>query len=253
MKPPRRLLAIICALALLLVASVALNVYLYRLSWQFYTQHKGSRLDPLGLSHYSTEPEQQILSADRRTVVFFGDSRAASWPAPELSEFHFVNRGIAAETSVQALHRFDDHVKPLRPDVVVIQVGINDLNSISVFPDRREAIVANCQENIRQIVTGSGDLGARVILTTIFPTGPVPPEWLPFWSDDVAAAIKEVNAFIHTLEKEGVTILDCYALLADDHRSTRSEYSQDLLHLNAAGYRRLNAALVPLLLTLAAD
>jgi lysophospholipase L1-like esterase len=81
----------------------------------------------------------------------------------------------------------------------------------------------------------------------------MPPEWLPFWSDDVAVAIKEVNAFIYTLEKEGVTTLDCYALLEDDDGSTRPEYSQDLLHLNAAGYRRLNAALAPLLLTLTAD
>jgi len=253
MKPPRRLLAIIGALAFALVASLALNAYLYRLSWRLYAQHKGSRLDPIGLSHYSTEPEQQTLSADQRTVVFFGDSRAASWPAPELSGFHFVNRGIAAETSVQAFHRFDDHVRPLRPDVIIIQVGVNDLDSLSSFPDRREAIVANCQENIRQIVTRSTGLGARVILTTIFPTGSVPPEWLPFWSDDIPGAIKEVNAYIHTLEQEGVVILDCYALLADDDGRTRPEYSQDLLHLNAAGYRRLNAALAPLLLTLAAD
>ncbi|HSJ52781.1 MAG TPA: hypothetical protein VLC52_03455 [Anaerolineae bacterium] len=37
----------------------------------------------------------------------------------------------------------------------------------------------------------------------------------------------------------------------DDDASTWPEYSQDLLHLNAAGYRRLNDALGPLLAALA--
>ncbi|RPI58168.1 MAG: SGNH/GDSL hydrolase family protein [Chloroflexi bacterium] len=248
MKPNHRLLLIVGTLSIVLLASLALNYSLFSQGRQFYLQLNWVRLDPLGLGHYSTEPEQSILmGTDRTTVVFFGDSRAESWPPPTLPQFHFVNRGIAAETSVQTLQRFDYHVKPLRPDVVVVQVGVNDLDTITLFPDQREAIVANCQENIRQIVKASTDLGARVVLTTIFPTGRVPLEWIPFWSDDVSVALEEVNAFLRSLEGEDVTILDSYALLLGDDGSTRPEYSQDLLHLNAAGYRRLNDALVPIL------
>jgi len=97
----RWVLVITGALAIGLLASVALNCFLFRQCKEFYVQLNGTRLDPLGLSHYSTAPDQQDpASTDRPTVVFFGDSRAASWPAPGLPQFTFVNRGIDGETSV---------------------------------------------------------------------------------------------------------------------------------------------------------
>jgi lysophospholipase L1-like esterase len=192
------------------------------------------------------EPGSAVRSG-RPTVVFFGDSRAASWPPPPLPQFSFVNRGMDGETSAEALRRFDHDLRPLRPEFVVLQSGVNDLTMIATWRGHKKAIVAGCQENLHQIVAGSVRLGARVLLTTIFAGGQVPPEIRPYWPDSIPAAIVEVNAFLRSLEGNGVVVLDSYAALVGEDGCTRAEYSQDLLHLNAAGYRRLNEELVPLL------
>ncbi len=244
MKPHLRLHILLGVLSILLLGSLGANYFLYRQGQEYYLQLNLLRLDPLGLNYYQDPPQAR---PDLPLVVFLGDSRATSWPAPDLDRFAFVNRGIGAQTSVQVLGRFDDHVKPLKPNILILQAGINDLKTIPLFPGGRQAIVARCQESIRQIVAKSIDLGATVILTTIFPEGQVPIERRPFWSGDVGVAIDEVNSYIRSLAGNKVIVLDAYSVLSDGHGSLNPEYSQDLLHLTPQGYKRLNAELVPIL------
>jgi lysophospholipase L1-like esterase len=183
--------------------------------------------------------------------VFFGDSRAASWPAPSgLDLFEFINRGIGAQTSAQVVLRFDEHVAPLQPQLIVVQVGINDLKTVPLFPESVSTIVENCKTNIGRIVTLSSDLGANVILTTIFPVGFVPFERRLLWSDDIPLALNEVNTYIRSLAREDVIILDTYSLLANSEGVMRSEFAIDTLHLNTAGYDVLNQQLVTVLTSL---
>lgn len=249
MKPDYRLILAIVLFSVILLASITLNFYLFNRGQQYYLQLNETRLDPLGLSYYSSVPDQQgLISPEKVTVVLFGDSRAAAWPAPpNLSEFEFVNRGIGAQTSAQCAQRFDDHVSPLHPQIVIVQVGINDLKTIPLFPERKEVIIARCKENIQEIVDRSTALGATVILTTIFPIGRVPLERRPFWSDDVALAIDEVNAHISSLQSENIIVFDSYSILADNKGLVRPEYSQDFLHINAKGYEALNHELTHVL------
>lgn len=243
-----RVLVIISLLTILLLGSIALNCLLYQRGKQYYLQLNETRLDPLGLHFYNTASDQQSLTnPELTTVVFFGDSRAANWPSPDLNQFEFINRGIGSQTSEQAVGRFGYHVKPLAPQVVVIQIGINDVKTVPLFPERQEAIIANCKENIRRLVAWSTDLGAVVIVTSIFPVGQAPLERRLFWSDEVGLAVDEVNAFIHSLRGEHVLVFDAFSLLVGEGGRIRPEYSRDLLHLNAAGYERLNAELVPVL------
>jgi lysophospholipase L1-like esterase len=234
----------------LLAGSLAANWFLFRQGQWYYRQLNALRLDPLGLSYYGTEASRaQSTGLGEKLVVLYGDSRAAQWPAPEVDSFAFVNRGIGNQTSAEVLHRFDDHVSPLRPDVVVVQVGINDLKTIplSAFAERKEAIVANCQANIGQIVGLAADLDATVILTTVFPVGRVPLARRPFWSGDIALAVDEVNAYLRSLEGPRVIVLDAFAVLADADGRTQPAYSRDMLHLDAEGYTELNEELVRML------
>lgn len=248
MKSHRRVVVVVSLLTALLAGSIALNYFLFERGKQYYLQLNETRLDPLGLRYYNTASDQRPLTDPKlTTVVFFGDSRAASWPSPDLNQFEFINRGIVSQTSAQAVERFGDHVTPLEPQVVVIQVGINDLKTIPLFPEREEAIITNCKENIQQLVAWSADFGAIVILTPILPIGKVPLERRLFWSDDVGLAVDEVNAFIHTLKGESVLVFDAFSLLVGEGGRIRPEYSRDLLHLNAVGYERLNEEFVPLL------
>ena len=228
-----------------LVISIGLNIFLYHRWQSYYLELYRTRLDPLGLNSYSTETPQKKDSADKPLVVFFGDSRAADWIMPtQVKDVTFINRGMGAQTTAQALGRLPYHVLPLKAKMIVIQIGINDLRAIPLIPEQKATIIAKCKANIQQIVELSNKDGAYVILTTIFPLGQVPIERRPFWSDDVAIAINDVNQFIRSLKSAKATILDTAKVLTNGEGIIDPLYCKDFLHLNDKGYEALNRELV---------
>ncbi|MEM9163798.1 MAG: GDSL-type esterase/lipase family protein [Cyanobacteria bacterium P01_F01_bin.4] len=230
---------------LVLGGSVALNFLLYGQVKKYYIEVNLTRLDPLGLKYFSDIPEPTPTATTR--VVFFGDSRAAGWPVPDVGGYEFINRGISSQTTAQTLQRFDAHVGALQPDIVVIQVGVNDLKTIPLFPGRREAIMADTRNNLDQMIEASKDLGATVIVSTILPVGEVPLARRPVWSDDVAIAVDEINEYIATLADETVIVFDGFAVLANDQGMMQKAHRKDELHFNDQGYELLNQAFVKLL------
>lgn len=176
----------IVALALLLGVSIALNIVGFSLVNHYYRDANAIRLNPLSLDWYADQP----IDPNRLTLVFFGDSRVQNWPAPDgLEQVEFINRGIGNQTSTQVVLRFEAHVRPLSPDVVLLQMCVNDLKTIPLFPDWRDSIIVTCQANIEQIIACARDLDATIILTTVFPVGDVPLQRRLVWSADVAEAV----------------------------------------------------------------
>ncbi|MDB6151572.1 MAG: lysophospholipase, partial [Chthoniobacteraceae bacterium] len=234
----------IITLSVVMVISMGLNVLASRLARKFYAELSGSRLDPLGLKSYprATEP------LPSPSLLFYGDSRAKEWPAPDgLKNTSFINRGIGNQTTAQVLGRFQAHVSLLKPDVIVVQAGVNDLKAIPLFPSHKKELIDDCKANISRIVNDSVESGARVVVTTIFPLGKVPIERWPVWSGDVAAAIREVNAHIKTLADEKVTVFDTGRILTNEQGIVFPKLSRDLLHLTPEGYAALNRELVKIL------
>lgn len=185
-------------------------------------------------------------------ILFYGDSRAADWPFPPMAGINFINRGIPGEETAGALRRFRQIGPALVPEVMVLQLGINDLAAITYTPQRRAAIVDRCQTNLQQLVSQAVALGTTVILSTIFP--PAPAEF-DFWGYDLARLVPEViriNEYLAGLAGEQVVIFDAYYLLAEGNY-LKPDYALDLLHLNRAGYAVLNQALIPCLKELIAD
>lgn len=242
---------IILGLGTLSLISIFLNILIYNRAKQYYLEVNQVRLEPLGLSAYPVEsnPPKPENSGQKR-VVFFGDSRIQAWPSPSLSNYEFINRGIGGQTTVQIRQRFDRHLRPLQPDLVILQLGINDLKTIGLFPEKKDEIITNCRENITEIVKQSQELGAVVILTTIFPFGEVPLVRKPFWSDDIFPAIQEVNAYMQSLADEGVIVFDPWPIFADDRGMMRSKYRIDELHYNRKAYEKLNQEFTELLKSL---
>lgn len=225
--------------ALVIVGLLLANIGAVWLVKKLYSDVNALRLDPLQLSVYEEVAPKQQPNSQR--VVFFGDSRVLSWSVPDVRGFEFVNRGIGNQTSEQIRLRWQQHVAPLQPDIVVLQLCVNDLKTIPLFPERRDAIVQRCQNNLQAIVEMTRQAGSDVLLTTVFPLGEVPLERKLFWSDEVATAINEVNTFMYTLEEQGVLVADAYELLREEvSEKVRPAYSRDLLHLNAKGYEVLN-------------
>lgn len=251
MQKRKRLFQLALFLSLVaLSVSMVVNIFLFSQAKSYYLQLNKTNLDPLGLQTFSGDslPDSSPTTAPV-TVVFFGDSRAAMWvPPAKLNGFSFINRGIGSQTSTQVWGRFDQHILPLHPDILVVQVGINDLKTIPLFPKQKATIISNCKTNIHKIVARAVKQDATVILTTIFPIGPVPLIRQPFWSPDVAKAVEDVNADLYSLKAKNVLILDAYSLLVEEQQ-VKSQYVYDTLHINPRGYQVLNQELKKMLST----
>ncbi|MBN8618251.1 MAG: SGNH/GDSL hydrolase family protein [Anaerolineae bacterium] len=243
-------LVILLLLAVALAGSLLANHYLFTVAAGYYLQLNQQRLDPLALS--ALMPTAPPLQSGQQRLVLMGDSRAQDWPMPPaLPQFQFINRGIGGQTTAQIVGRFDAHVAPLRPQVLLLQLGVNDLKTIPMFPDQRATIVADVLVNTRQMVDQTRAWGGVVILTTIFPVTEASFERrLFFWSDDVSRSIQEVNQVLRSRASESILVLDAHSLLLGADGLTRPEFALDTLHLNAAGYAHLNTALRPILTAL---
>ena len=235
-----------------LAVSLWLTWKLYGYTLRYYNDWIRTNLDPFGLSYYPKD-EGPRRPRDRPLVVFSGDSRAqAWWPPPGGLPFDFENRAISGQTTTQVLHRFAADVAPLRPDVIVLQVGINDLKCLPFFPGLERRIIEDCKANIRRLVAEGRRIGATVVLTTIFPIGSIPLYRRPFWSDAVRDAVREVNHDLESLRAEGTVVLDTYALL-ERGGAVAPRYAYDAIHLNEAGYAYLSTHLSELLLRLGTE
>jgi lysophospholipase L1-like esterase len=220
---------------------------LYRSGKSYFEQLNEVRLDPLGLQLHASETVSS-KKPDKKRVVFFGDSRALMWTFPVVEGFEFLNRGVGQQTTNQALLRFEFEVPILNPDVLIVELGVNDLKAIPVFPARKNEIVRNVKRNLVTIVEKSKKIGCYLVISSVFPLGKVPLVRQPFWSDDVKNAIEDVNGFIDSLRDERVVVIKTDDVLRDETGKLKTEYEMDLLHLNPAAYAAINdQKLVPTL------
>ena len=239
---------VIAALALIAVSLCAAAGLLHA-ALTYFRAGEGIRLDPAGLGVYATERGR--VPAGPPLVVFFGDSRALMWQPPTApASYQIINRGIGFQTTAQMLLRVDADVTSLRPAVVVIEGGVNDLKTIADFPGQHGKIVAECEDNLQQIVARCRQVGATVVLVTVFGIGDVAIWRRPFWSSQVADAVREVNAFLPKLASERVRLFDANQVLVDGQGQIQRAYQLDYIHLSAAGYAALNQRLSPFLASL---
>ena len=240
-------------MTLLLGGSVFLNVALWNRAKQYYQEANATRLDPVGLSVFAEE-EVPEKSSDTVRVVMVGDSRIGAWPLPELTGYEFINRGIGSQTSIQVKERFAAHVLPLSPDIVLIQVGINDIKTIGLFPDRSTEILENTQSTLAELIDQAAQTGATVVMSSILPAGEITLARRAFWSDEIDGAVVQMNTYLRSLaesnQTDRVVWFDGYAAIADENGRMHTAYRKDELHLNADGYQALNQAFIRFLETL---
>jgi acyl-CoA thioesterase-1 len=171
-------------------------------------------------------------------VVFMGDSITENWGQKnnpvihDLGDFFpgkpYYNRGISGQTSPQMLVRFWQDVIDLKPKVVVILAGANDIAE-NTGPMTMEAT----ENNIRSMVDLARANGIRVVLSSVLPAS-------DFWWHpglNPAPTIKELNAWIEQYAgKEHLAYVDYYSHLVNSQGGMKAEYSPDGVHPNGAGY-----------------
>jgi lysophospholipase L1-like esterase len=189
--------------------------------------------DWAGLRRYRQENAQLPPPAeDENRVVFMGDSITDAWGRRYHGFFPgkpYVNRGISGQTTPQMLIRFRPDVIALKPKVVVILAGTNDLAG-NTGPMTPEEILGNLI-SMAELAKANG---IRVVLASVLPANDYP--WRPEHpnpSDRIIA----LNAMLKDYAtKNGLVYLDYFSALVDDRNGLKKEYAQDAVHPNQAGY-----------------
>jgi lysophospholipase L1-like esterase len=230
-------------LVLLLAISVAINVRMANRVRDLKLTMDTQRMDPLGLNRYARERQTQVQPGQ---IVMYGDSRAESWPPPPGIHKQWINRGLGGETTTGSVARYAVDVDPLKPAIVVIEVGINELRLVPLMPQKRIEIVSKCANNLQKLLQNAQKSGNKVVLCTIFSLGDISWKDWPYDTASATSAIEEVNAWIAKQSSPDVRVFDTNALLSESGK-VKAEYQMDGLHLNEAGYQRLNEGLLKVL------
>ena len=177
---------------------------------------------------------------DRPRVVFLGDSITDNWNNPGFGGFFpgkgYINRGIGGQTTPQMLLRFRADVLSLKPAVVVLLAGTNDIagNTGQVSLESIADNVATMNELAKvhgvKLVIASvmpvSDYGKDATGAQIVRTKQRPPE-----------KITALNAWLKEYaQKEGLVYLDYATPLSDEKGLLRADLADDGLHPNAKGY-----------------
>lgn len=176
-------------------------------------------------------------------IVFLGDSLTQRYP---LSDFYpnmpVYNRGIDGDTTLGVLKRLDVSVFALKPSVVVLQIGTNDLQ-VADLPF--EATV----ENITQIITSiKKELPkAEIILVSLYPVHESVDKLI---EKIVVGPRKNVDLMwinTHLQAIPGVTYVNVYPHLLDANQELELRFTKEGLHLSLNGYAKVTDVIKPVL------
>jgi lysophospholipase L1-like esterase len=168
-------------------------------------------------------------AAGENRVVFMGDSITESWKLD--SSFPgkpYVNRGISGQTTPQMVLRFRQDVIDLKPKVVVILAGTNDIAG-----NTGPMTLEETEGNLASMAELASANGIKVVLCSVLPAYDYP--WKP--GLEPAAKIVAVNAWMKRYAAErGFLYVDYHTAMKDARDGLPAALSSDGVHPNAAGY-----------------
>ncbi len=232
--------AFLYALMLIIAGLFITDIILINAVFNYHKNLKWIKTDPWNREFYENENLKLEKKGNRCRILLAGDSRIYQWKdIPAIEGCEIINRGISGETTAGLLLRFENDVIALRPDVVVIETGINDLTTIGVWPARYDFIKSNCIANLDKIIDVLKEKKIDVIILTVFPSSDVSIIRRIVWSHRIEKAVKEVNEHIKMINKKGVSVINCDAIFISDN-GLRDELYTDTLHINRLAYYELN-------------
>ena len=173
-------------------------------------------------------------AAGENRVVFFGDSITDIWKlADYFPNKPYVNRGIGGQTTPQMLVRFRQDVIDLRPKVVVILAGTNDIAG-NTGPMSNEDIEAN----YASLAELAGAHGIRVVYSSVLPVHNYTERSKDFFAQRPMSRILELNTWLKDYcAKNSILYLDYFSALVDDKGMLKKDLADDGLHPNDSGYK----------------
>jgi lysophospholipase L1-like esterase len=169
-------------------------------------------------------------------VIFFGDSITDSW---RLDEYFpgkpYINRGIGGQTTPQMLVRFRQDVINLRPNVVIVLAGTNDIAG-NTGPMRIEDIEAD-YASLAELARANG---IKVIYCSVLPVHNYTEKSKDFFAQRSPEKILLLNHWLRNycaITYSGCVYLNYFSAMVDDKGFLKKDLADDGLHPNAAGFK----------------
>jgi len=191
------------------------------------------KTDSANISKYSKENQALPIPAkDEKRIVFMGNSITEGWKnsSPEFfAKNKYINRGISGQTTSQMLVRFRPDVIELKPKLVIILAGINDIaqnNGPIELKDIFGNIVSMAQlAKINNI---------KVILSSVLPANDFS------WKKGMEPAEKviQLNSMLEKYASENkIPFVNYYPEMVDSEKGLDKKYTNDGVHPTLAGYK----------------
>lgn len=164
-------------------------------------------------------------------IVFMGDSITEFWLTIHPDFFvgkPYINRGISGQTTPQMLLRFRQDVINLKPSVVVLLAGINDIAG-NTGPSTIEMI----ENNIVSMIELAKSNHIKVVLCSVLPAFRFP--WAP--EKEPAELVMKLNEKLKANAKKYNSVyVDYFSEMGNKQNGLKEELGNDGVHPNAAGY-----------------
>ena len=200
-------------------------------------QQQRTLRDWAGLLRYGSDnTELPVVAPGEDRAVFFGDQITEFWGREQNSfpsDKHWLNRGLAGQTTDQMLVRFRQDVISLKPKVVVILGGLNDIAGLHGFATEEMVM-----DNLMSMTALAQASGIRVVLASVTPVCDCFQKGgRRRWQE----RISEVNELIKKYcAGSGAVYLDYYTAMIQDSKlkdnNLKREMTADGVVPNDAGY-----------------
>ena len=184
------------------------------------------------LGHFdAANKELPDAKTNESRVVFMGNSITIGWShhQPEFFEGKpYVNRGISGQTTPQMLVRFRQDVIDLKPKVVVILAGTNDIAG-NTGPSTLQMIA----DNIMSMAELAEANGIKVVLCSVLPAYDYPWRKGLMPNEKIPALNTMIKSYVNS---KGLVYLDYFSAMTDGKNGLREDLGSDGVHPNKKGY-----------------
>lgn len=167
-------------------------------------------------------------------VVFFGDSITDIWKLDrDFPGKHYINRGIGGQTTSQMLVRFRQDVIDLKPKVVVILAGTNDIAGNTGYISDRDI-----EANYKTMSELAKLHHIQLVMASILPVHNYTESAQELYAQRPAERINNLNRWLKSWsEQNGIIWLDYGSALQDSSGKLSRDYSDDGVHPTEKGFK----------------
>lgn len=197
------------------------------------SQDNQAMMDWANIKRYEKENATlQLAVNNENRVVFMGNSITESWKSINPLFFNnnkYINRGISGQTTSQMLVRFRSDVINLKPDIVIILAGVNDIAE-NTGPISLENIFGN----IVSMVQLARANNIKVVLSSVLPANHF--SWRP--NIKPAEKIIKLNSMLEQYAVDNkIPYVNYYEKMVDTNKGLNKKYTKDGVHPTIEGYK----------------